>query len=1028
MESENSRPLDARSLFQAAAQNLSLLPRLPVSTYRLQFNCQFTFSQAREIVPYLHNLGITDCYSSPYFLARPKSLHGYDVLNPNQLNPEIGTEDEYRAFTAELEKYGMGQILDIVPNHMSISGNENLWWLDVLENGPSSPYASFFDIGPVKKEQQDKVLLPILGDQFGRVLESRDLRLAWEHGAFVVYYFEQRLPLDPVSYNRILKCRPDVLENSIGKDHPDFQELLSIQTALQHLPPYTERNEEKILERQREKEIVKRRLWNLYENSPEIRSFIDENVRLFNGEKGNPRSFDALDSLLSDQPYRLSHWRVATEEINYRRFFNINELAAIRMEDPRVFHETHRLIFRLVREKKVTGLRVDHPDGLYNPVEYFYRLQKCCFAQFCLHFLDKETKNAQEKKDAEEPDRALHEELENLYDQELARNPGSPLRAPFFIVGEKILIKNERIPETWPIFGTIGYVFLNLANGVLIDAENGKLFDAIYTRFIGGTVNFQQLVYEKKKLIMLTAMAGEINILGHYLNRLSEKDRNTRDFTLNSLTTAILEVISCFPVYRTYINDWGVPERDRKYIEQAVSRAKRKNPALSSTIFDFLENILLLRYPKFFRETDKTEWLDFVMKFQQLTGPVMAKGMEDTVFYIYNRLISLNEVGGYPEKFGHSLEVFHGQNLERRKSWPHSLNASSTHDTKRSEDVRARINVLSEIPLEWKKNILRWTRMNRKKKTATEGQWLPDRNDEYHLYQTLIGTWPLHKGPGAVPDESFTKRIKDYMLKALREAKINTSWINPNTRYEEAMLAFIDGLLSNSDFIEDFGALAEKVSFWGMFNSLSQTLLKITAPGIPDFYQGTEIWNFSLVDPDNRGPVDYGRCREMLRNLCARMEENGPALAGLARELVREWRDGAVKLYLTFRALHYRRENAALFQEGEYLSLETAGARPDQICAFARRKGEACAVIVVPRFMTRCLPEGEGSADSPDIWRNIWQDTWIVLPAKNGGKEFGNLFTGETVTVKEHEGKKALPAGEIFASFPAALLDPGKRF
>ncbi len=810
----------------------------------------------------------------------------------------------------------------------------------------------------------------------------------------------------------------------MGEDHPSFQELLSVQTALQHLPPYTERNAEKIQERHREKEIIKKRLRTLQENSPEIRSFVEENVRLFNGEKGNPRSFDALDELLNDQPYRLSHWRVATEEINYRRFFNINELAAIRMEDAAVFRETHRLIFRLVREKKVTGLRVDHPDGLYNPVEYFYRLQKCCFLQLCLRILGKEKNGSGAQKEGEDPDRSFAEEIERLYDEELARNPGSPLRTPFYIVGEKILIKNERIPENWPIFGTIGYVFLNLVNGVFVDAENGKFFDAIYARFIGGPVNFGHLVYEKKKLIMLTAMAGEVNMLGHYLNRLSEKDRNTRDFTLNSLTTAIMEVISCFPVYRSYINDWGVPERDRKYIEQAVSRAKRKNPALSATIFDFLENILLLRYPRFFGEADKAEWLDFVMKFQQLTGPVMAKGLEDTVFYIYNRLASLSEVGGYPEKFGHSLEVFHGQNFERRKSWPHGLNATSTHDTKRSEDARARLDVLSEIPQAWRKGLLRWARMNKKKKTVVEGQWIPDRNDEYLLYQTLMSIWPLTTGEDLALDDSFRKRTKDYMIKALREAKINTSWINPDTRYEDAMLEFVDGLLSHAPFVEDFRILAAKVSYWGMFNSLSQTLLKITAPGIPDFYQGTEVWNFTLVDPDNRQRVDYDRCREMLRMLRARMGGNGPGTAALARELVREWRDGAVKLYLTFRALNYRRENAVLFQEGEYLPLETGGVCRDQVCAYARRKGEKMAVTVVPRFFTRCLPKGKASGFGPEIWK----DSWVVLPGESAGKEFGNLFTGEMAPAREREGKNVLLLDAVLSSFPVALLDADIRF
>jgi (1->4)-alpha-D-glucan 1-alpha-D-glucosylmutase len=942
-------------------------------------------------------------------LAKKGSLHGYDILNHNQINPEIGTEEEYNDFVKELKKYGMGQIFDLVPNHMNITGNENTWWMDVLENGPSSIYADFFDIDwkPIKAELENKVLLPILGDQYGKVLENQELNLVFEEGAFFISYGDRKLPLDPISYNKVLKFQIDDLEKETGKEHPPFQELLSITTALSHLPPYTERNREKMMERQREKEIVKKRLWNLCKESEEIRFFIDRNVFAFNGEKGNPKSFCRLDELLNDQAYRLSYWRVATEEINYRRFFDINDLAAIKMENPYVFEEVHRLIFRLVRENKVAGLRVDHPDGLYNPVEYFYRLQKGCFTQICLREMGRH-----------EP--GPEEETGLLYDEELFKNFSSPLRTFFYVVGEKILTKSERVPEDWSISGTIGYSFLNSLNGIFIHLENAKAFDRIYTRFVGSKVDYQDLLYEKKKLIMLTAMSSEINTLGHYLDRISEKDRHSRDFTLNSLTIAIIETIACFPVYRTYVTDCGVIERDQRYLEQAISKAERKNPALNVTIFDFLKNVLLLRHPDDFEEADKMEWLDFAMRFQQVCAPVMAKGLEDTLFYVYNRFVSLNEVGGNPEKFGTTLDAFHGQNIERSKSWPHGLLTTSTHDTKRSEDVRARLNVLSEMPDEWNHNLTRWSRINKRKKVMIDGQFVPDRNEEYLLYQTLLGVWPIQVM--SEPDyEIFQKRIKDYMLKAIREAKVNSSWVSPNTAHEEAMSNFIAAILSHGQknpFLEDFEILQKKVSYFGMFNSLSQTLLKITSPGVPDFYQGTEIWDFSLVDPDNRRPVDFHIRKDMLGVLKGKMVIYGPDLPGFANSLVQKWGNGFIKLYVIYKSLNYRKENRELFMEGAYIPLVSDGDRKDHVCAFAR-KGEAKTVLViVPRFLTPLI-----QMDELPFGKETWGDSWAVIPPEISAVRFNNIFTGETIELVERDGKAALALDQVFANFPVAMLE-----
>ena len=1010
MEQENSLE-KIQKLFHAFANDLVDSRKIPIATYRLQFNHLFKFSDAKSIVSYLHELGVSDCYASPYFMAKKRSLHGYDILNHNKLNPEIGTEREYGEFTEELKKYGMGQVLDIIPNHMSISEDENIWWMDVLENGPSSLYSDFFDIDwkPVKDELEGKVLLPILGDQYGRVLENQELSLSFEEGAFFLHYEDRRLPITPISYTKLLKFRLDELEKKISSDHPHFQELLSIITALDHLPPTTERDQEKMAERRREKEIIKKRLGNLYNESGDIQTFINENVKRFNGEKNNPGSFDLLDDLLRDQAYRLSYWRVATEEINYRRFFEINDLAAIRMENTFVFKETHRLIFKLIRERKVTGLRVDHPDGLYNPAEYFYRLQKGCFIQF-FHLASSLPE-----------DPALEERVGRLYDEELSKNPSSPLRMPLYIVGEKILTKGERLPEDWPIFSTTGYVFLNSVNGIFIDMENAKAFDDLYSRLIKAKVNYQDLVYEKRKLIMQVVLSSEINTLGHYLDRISERDRHSRDFTLNSLTTAMIEVIANFPIYRTYVTASGINERDKRYIEQVVSRARRRNPGLSATIFDFLEDVLLLQYPKDFEEPDKREWLDFVMRFQQLTGPIMAKGVEDTAFYVYNRFVSLNEVGGNPERFGTSLEAFHGQNIERTKFWPNAMITTSTHDTKRGEDVRARLNVISEMPNEWRERIFRWSQINKRSKSAIDGQGVPDRNEEYLLYQTLSGAWPITPTDEA-GHKTFKQRIKDYMIKAIREAKVNTSWISPNLPYEESVIKFIEAILSparSGPFLKDFWGLQEKISYLGMYNSLSQTLLKITAPGIPDFYQGTEIWDFSLVDPDNRRPLNFDIQKKMLMALKEKMVVYGSDLPRFARELLQEWRDGSIKLYMTFRSLNYRKENHRLFMNGTYLPLTSDGGLNKHICAFARQVEGKVVLIVVPRFLTRLIQ----SVDVMPLGRQVWGESSIVIPKEIAGNKFRNIFTEETVRVVEQDAKRVLTLGEVFANFSVAMLE-----
>ncbi|MGB4780518.1 malto-oligosyltrehalose synthase [Candidatus Methylomirabilis sp.] len=1030
-------------IFDGILKAPSAIRRVPVATYRLQFQPVFTFDDAKHLVPYLHELGISDCYVSPILQAASSNSHGYDISHHNLLNPELGAERGFNEFVGELKRHEMGLILDWVPNHMGISGNTNAWWLDVLENGPSSPHARFFDIDwtPVKAELTNKVLLPVLGDQYGKVLENQDLRLAFQEGAFSVWYQHRRLPIDPGQYIQILQHRLDVLADLLDGENVHFLELQSILTALGHLPPTTETDPEKVIERQREKEIIKKRLAKLSDESEDVRRFIEENVRIFNGKKEDPRSFDLLDTLLAAQVYRVAFWRVAGEEINYRRFFDINELAAIRMEHPDVFQETHQLIFRLIREGKVSGLRIDHPDGLYEPTEYFRRLQRGVFLAACRNLFEPglQSKGSDWKTD--------EEQLLGRYDEEFAKGPQSPLRRAFYIIAEKILTREERLPDSWAVDGTTGYDFLNQLNGIFVDSSHGKSLEDVYSRFTTLKIHFQHLAYEKKRLIMQVSMSSEINVLGHQLNRISEKNRLSRDFTLYSLTDALREIIACFPVYRTYVcpGDVSISDDDRIAIYRAVAKAKRRNPTTNVSIFDFIRDILCLRFPEYLEPQDQLEARDFVMKFQQCTGPVMAKGVEDTAFYIYNRLLSLNEVGGDPEEFGVSLTAFHEGNAQRREAWPYSLLTTSTHDTKRSEDVRARINVLSEIPSEWKVCLSRWGKLNKKKKLLVDDQLVPDRNDEYLLYQSLLGAWPLEP-MDQMAYKVLKERIHCYMEKATKEAKVNTSWVNPSKAYDDAVQAFADSILDDSQpnpFLDDFKLFQRRVATYGIYNSISQTLLKLTSPGVPDIYQGNETWDFSLVDPDNRRPVDYGVRRQMLKTLKDRISGPDGDLVGLVRELLKSKEDGRIKLFITWMALNYRRAHQELFLEGDYLFIEGRGSKKDHICAFARKKGDQHIVVVAPRFFSRLLQPTaaeiisrvprmiattffSGLSQTPEelpIGDGVWGDSTVVLPDGRADQRYRNVLTGEAVAALEHDGEVVLPLSRIFASFPVALLE-----
>ncbi|MEK7834502.1 MAG: malto-oligosyltrehalose synthase, partial [Acidobacteriota bacterium] len=685
--------------------------RIPSATYRLQFNREFTFKQAAALVDYLHNLGISDCYASPLLLARPGSQHGYDVTDHSKLNPEIGTEEEFVVFAQRLRQRGMGLMMDVVPNHMCIAGGGNRWWNDILENGPGSPFADFFDIDwhPPKSDLANKVLLPVLGEQYGRVLENQEIRIAYYRGAFFAQYYEMRLPIAPRTYTQILELVLPRVKAQLGETHADVLELESIITALSHLPSRTAIHPAKVKERRREKEIIKRRLASLATASETVRKAIKETLNDLNGVKGETHSFDRLEALLADQAFRLCHWRVAADEINYRRFFDINELAAIRVEDSTVFAAVHDLILRLIKQGLVTGLRIDHVDGLSDPSRYLYDSQSANLVAQARARGEAETGKARRTFLMRQP-------------PELTAELTDYVVKPCYLIVEKILCHNEVLRADWPVHGTTGYEFLNLLNGVFVDTSKASAFRRLYERFTGDAVKFDDLIYECKKLILRVAMSSELHVLARRLDRISEQHRYSRDFTLNSLQYALAELIACFPVYRSYINDGQTPvsAEDRGYVLSAIRASKRRNPATSPSLFDFIGSILLLDDPDDLNEAERTMRRDFVSRFQQLTGPVMAKGMEDTAFYRSYPLASLNEVGGDPERFGASLESFHFHNQRRARQWPNSLSATSTHDTKRSEDVRARINVLSEIPARWYRSVLRWQNLNREKKTQLD--------------------------------------------------------------------------------------------------------------------------------------------------------------------------------------------------------------------------------------------------------------------------------------------------------------------
>jgi (1->4)-alpha-D-glucan 1-alpha-D-glucosylmutase len=948
-------------------------PSVAISAlYRLQFNKDFKFQDASRLLDYLSDLGVTHVYASPILTSRHGSTHGYDVIDPTRLNPELGMEADFYAFHDNLRKHGMSLILDIVPNHMSAS-SENSWWMDVLENGPESAYASYFDIDwhPPSRSLEGKILLPVLGGPFGEVLERQELKLVFLEGKFFVQYFESLFPLAPRTYRRILKHRVDQLKALLGEESPVYQEYSGVIAAVSALPDRESQKADAAGDKRLQFESTKERLRQLLSGNAYIQTFLQQNLKDLNGEASNPASFSPLERVLAEQHYVLAYWQNVNEEINYRRFFTINDLVGLRVEDPLVFEATHALIGRLVEQNAVTGLRIDHIDGLRDPLAYLNRLQE----------------------------------------RVVARNPAlasSP--APVFV--EKILARGESLPSDWPVAGTTGYDFLNNLNCFFVNPLGTEKLEQIYFKFLGKSLVYEEVLYHKKKSVMTTLLGVEMRALGHQLGMLAGDDRYARDISRIELTQALMETTACFSVYRTYIRNLEVPPPDARRVEKALTEAQARRPQLNPATFDFLGDVLLLRNRPHLFPDQREARLAFAVRWQQFTGPIMAKAFEDSFLYVYNPLISLNEVGGDPRPSTAPSADFPNFVRERSLHWGHSLNATATHDTKRAEDVRARINVLSEIPEDWQAHLNRWAKWNAAHRKVVHGQPVPDPNEEIFLYQTLLGVYPVDTAdlPGLVG------RLQAYAIKATREAMVHTRWTRPNLAHEHALKTFVASILktgTRNAFLRDFSAFKDRIAYYGMINGLSQTLLKIVSPGVPDFYQGSELWDLRLVDPDNREPVDFIKRNAMLARL---RQMDRSQRSSVPEELTEHWQDGQIKLYLIWKALNFRRQHHQLFSNGNFLPMEAHGRRQNNVAAFLRRYKKEWLLVVVPRWLAR-----EDYPLSAAGENGFWRKTDIHLQS-SAPQIWTNQITGEELPSRSARGARSLAVGELLRKFPVALL------
>ena len=935
---------------------------VPLSTYRLQFSPRFRFTDASAIVPYLADLGIGAIYASPYLRARPGSEHGYDVVDHNALNPEIGNADEHRAMIATSHAHGLGHVLDFVPNHMGILGMANAWWFDVLEWGQDSPFAKFFDIDwhPQRADLDGKVLLPFLGDHYGQALERGELkpRFDAERRMFVVAYYDLEFPLTPHSYAPILAQAAE-----LSGGHASG--------ALHQLERSFESNGGDARARSAQ---AKENLAILLRDDPEAASAVERSLGNWRPHNGGNGEVEHLHALLEQQHYRLASWRVSLHEINYRRFFDVNELAALRVEDAEVLAQTHRLIFDMIADGHLQGLRIDHVDGLFNPGAY------------C----------------------------------RLLRERSAVLDQPLYLLVEKILARFERLSKSWSVDGTTGYDFMNEVNELFVNARSEAAFDRIYTEFAASEERFEDVAYAAKQYIMRNVLSSELTLLANSLSRIALSDIRSSDYTYEGLRDAIAGVVAAFPVYRTYISGGKIDDEDRRFIEWAIVQAARHSEVPDNTVFEFVADVLtgkILETPH--SHYDPDEVLHFTMKFQQYTGPVMAKAVEDTAFYRYVRLISLNEVGGDPRRFGTPAATFHRRNAQRAEDFPHTLLATATHDHKRGEDTRLRIDVLSEMPGRWRQTLRALSRIA-KERTLVESMHAPTRRDEYAIYQTLVGTWPMSwlqsdESPPQTEIEIYVERLSEWCRKAIREAKLQSSWTHPNEAYEEATLGFIRRLFEGSAshvFQREMHRLLGDVALVAMVSGLSQVTLKLTSPGIPDVYQGCELWDLSMVDPDNRRNVDFGLRAKLLEEI--RRDAGSPNRIRFVQELLGNWPDGRIKMFVTWSLLQLRKMHHTTFFSGSYHALRTGGRHGNSLVAFARDQ----IVVVAPRLVYPILRQTEDGMPHLNF-----TNEYVALTS-NLPRRYTNIFTNEGVHVTDSK-RQRLDAQTLLKNFPVAVLVPG---
>ena len=942
--------------------------RLPSSTYRIQLNQNCRFSDTLKILDYLHELGISDLYLSPILASRKGSTHGYDLIDPTRINPELGTEEEFSMLQSELQNRGMGLLLDIVPNHMAASA-ENPWWMDVLENGSQSAFAAYFDIDwhPHARSLEGRILLPVLGRPFGDALDSGEIKLIYDDGRFFIQYFESLFPVSPRSYHAILNLHAGRLKDSLSEESTVYHEYSGILAAALDLARSDRRIATSASEQRLRFESARDRLRSVVNTSPEISKLVRENVDEINGRVGDPGSFGLLQRLLAEQNYKLAFWQNMNESINYRRFFTIADLVGVRVEDPLVFEATHAYVLRLISRAPDAGLRIDHIDGLRDPAAYLNRLQ------------------------------------------ERLASDANRTGTQSYVLVEKILARGEDLPRDWPVSGTTGYDYTIVANGIFVEPHGARAVEEIYAEFIGRRQEFSDVLYQKKKLVMNTLLGVEMRTLGRQLAELAAQDRYARELTRTHLIDALIEVTACLGIYRTYIRNVELPPEATKYIEEAVAEGRRRAPHLSAAVFGFVREVLLLLNPPHVLADQREARLAFVTRWQQFTGPIVAKGFEDTALYVYHPLLSLNEVGGNPQPSeAPSLEACFQFLQKRCEIWPGTLDATSTHDTKRSEDVRARINVLSEIPREWKERLESWAKLNAGLKESNGAQAAPDRNEEYFFYQTLLGVWPLEQEAC----NALLQRLQDHLIKATREAMVHTRWTRPNQAHEDALKNFAARVLSpeNSAFLHDLRSFQKEIAYYGMVNGLAQTLLKIAAPGVADFYQGSELWDLRLVDPDNRGVLDFAKREAALSSIS---EEQG---ADGLRNIVTHWADGRIKMYLIRKALTFRREHADLFYEGDFLPLQVAGCHAQNVIAFIRRKGDSAVLIAVPRWLTQLSSKEEEGPGAN------WCDTRVILPEQSSSR-WENVLTEIEHTAEDRENGSVVLASDLFRDFPVALLN-----